>query len=351
MSKKIGIILIGGTGYGAKEFLRLSLNHRELEIFQVCSTSEQGNDVQDTHKELLGLMDKEFSSEMNLDLLDGFSYKFLILALPHGESQKFVLKNFQECKEKQIHIIDLSGDFRIKNKTVREYFYPSKEDLSPDILSSFAYGLSEINREEIKTTTNIANPGCFSSGAILSLSPLVQSFSDRIMNIAIDGKSGSSGGGKNPNQKFHHPELNSSSYAYSQLTHRHLGEIEESLSMFGLDKIAFTPHVIPISRGMIISSYVFSSESLDKNEILDAYKAAYKDEPFIRIRESSPEIRLVAGSNFLDLNIVVKNNIVSITACLDNLIKGMAGQAIQNINIISDLDETTGLRTPALGLI
>ena len=351
MIDNIGIILIGGTGYGAKEFLRLSLNHAKLEIVQICSSSEQGNKVQDTHKELINLLDREYSAELDLNSLSGFKNKFLVLALPHGQSQNFIGKNYSECKKRNIHILDLSGDFRIKDKTTRGIWYPSVIDLEEEIFNSFSYGMCEINRKEIKNSQNIANPGCFSTGAILSIYPLVKSMKNKILNIAIDGKSGSSGGGKSPKNAFHHPELNASAFSYSALKHRHESEMEECLGLENLNKLAFVPHVIPLSRGMLVSSFIFTSCEHSQEEIDEIYKTTYKNEPFVRLLDTPPEIRLVAGSNFIDINVVVRKNVISVTACLDNLVKGMAGQAIQNINIISGEDETMGLNLAPLGLL
>lgn len=351
MTDKIGITLVGGTGYGAKEFLRLSLNHPKFEIVQVCSASEQGNKIQNSHRELLKLIDKEFSKNLNLDSLTPFKSKFIILALPHGESQNFIYEHYLECKNRGIHILDLSGDFRIKHKQTREAWYPTKATLDEDIYNSFTYGLCEINQEKIKNSQNIANPGCFSTGAILSLYPLVKALGDKILNIAVDGKSGSSGGGKSPKNAFHHPELNSSAFSYNALNHRHEAEMVDCLGLEIQTKLAFVPHVIPLSRGMMISSFVFTSTELTQEDVSQIYKKEYEKGPFIRLLESPPEIRLVAGSNFIDMHIVVRKNVISITACLDNLVKGMAGQAIQNINIVCGEDERLGLNLAPLGLL
>lgn len=351
MKNKIGIILIGGTGYGAKEFLRLSLNHPLIETVQVVSISQDGHKIQNTHRELYNLIDKEFSKDLKLELLNPYKNKFVVLALPHGESQNFINKHFQECIGNNIHILDLSGDFRIKEKAVREIWYPTKTTIDEDVFNSFTYGLSEISKESIKTATHIANPGCFATGAIISLYPLTKNLSPEIVNISVDGKSGSSGGGKSPKSAFHHPELNGSAFSYSALNHRHEAEMRECLKIKDANNFAFTPHVIPISRGMLVSSYIFLKTEISEDRINNLFKQEYGNSPFVRLLNSPPEIRLVAGSNFIDLHVVVRKSVISVTACLDNLVKGMAGQAIQNINIMSNEDEKLGLNLAPLGLI
>lgn len=347
---KIGAILIGGTGYGAKEFLRLSLNHPELEVVEICSKSESSKYISDLHREFKNILDSRFSQTPSLDLLTPFTHKFIVLALPHGESQLFVKDHFINCKENGIHILDLSGDFRITDTEKRETWYPNQHNLSEEIYKSFTYGLSEINKDQIKSAQNICNPGCFSTGAILSLYPLIKNYPDLIINIAIDGKSGSSGGGKSPKQTFHHPELNSSAYAYNVLKHRHEAEITDALGVEE-NKLAFVPHVIPLSRGMLISAYIFTKDKIKQDDLTNLYISTYKQSKFVRILSNPPEIRLVAGSNFIDIYPVVRDNVISITVAFDNLVKGMAGQAIQNINILSELKEDTGLKLAPLGLV
>jgi N-acetyl-gamma-glutamyl-phosphate reductase len=351
MTDKIGIILVGGTGYGAKEFIRLSLNHPKLELAQIYSRSESDHSIDSIHRELSHLTHLKFSSALDLDILSKYEHKFFVLGLPHGESQNFIELHFEECKINNIHIIDLSGDFRIKEKTVRELWYPTKTTINEDVFNSFTYGLSEINKESIKTATHIANPGCFATGAIISLYPLTKNLSAEIVNISVDGKSGSSGGGKSPKSAFHHPELNGSAFSYSALNHRHEAEMKECLNIQDNSSFAFAPHVIPISRGMLVSSYIFMKTEISEDRINSLFKQEYENSPFVRLLNSPPEIRLVAGSNFIDLHVVARKNVISVTACLDNLVKGMAGQAIQNINLMSGEDEKLGLNLAPLGLI
>ncbi len=347
--KSIGVIILGGSGYGAKEFLRLAILHPELEIASIISSTNSGELVSKIHKELNSLCNLKFSKTVDLDVLAQFAHKFIVLALPHEESEKFVINNFQELQTKQICILDLSGAFRLKNKTERSNYYgPIVKELTEEIINSFEYGLTEINSDKIKSATNISNPGCFATGAILSIHPLK---SLNILNIAIDGKSGSSGAGRGLKQNFHHPELSGSSFPYAVLKHRHSAEIIEYCIENKKINLAFTPHVIPISRGMLISSYVFLSESKSKQEIIELYTNTYKNCPFIRLVQDPSEIRLVAGSNFCDIYIEVKDNIICVTAALDNLIKGMAGQAIQNINLKCGLPESMGLNHSGLGLV
>lgn len=346
----IGCTLLGGTGYGAREFLRLAIQHPHIKVTQIVSSSASGKEIGSIHEELQGLISIRCTDQVDFSLLSPYKHRFVILALPHGESLSFYANHKEEIESADIHIIDLSGDFRIKDLDVRASHYGKlPEKLSSEDYNKFIYGLSETNRENIKKATHIANPGCYPTAAILALHPLTKNF--KVQSVIIDGKSGSSGAGRTPSQNFHHPELNSNAFAYKILEHRHEPEIMEHTHVHkNQNTFMFVPHVIPLSRGMMVTAYAQLSEDVPEKEIKQAFQEQYKDSLFVRIKDTAPNIRHVAGSNFCDIHIKTRNSQVVVTSCIDNLIKGMTGQAIQNINIISGRNESDGLKTPGLGL-
>ncbi len=348
--KKAACILIGGTGYGAKEFLRLSSQNRNIKITQVISKSAHGKRLEDVHQEFGKLFQLQFDSKPDLSGFDKFQHRFIILALPHGESLSFFATHKKQIRDMGIHVIDLSGDFRLKNMETRNKYYGKLPDeISSEDYQSFTYGLSEINKDAILRATHIANPGCYPTATLLALHPITAGC--KIRSIAVDGKSGSSGAGRTPSQAFHHPESNSNSFPYKVLEHRHEPEMIEHGKIPSSSSFMFVPHVIPLSRGMLITAYIELEESISETDIRELYHNTYKDSPFIRIRETPPQIRHVAGSNFCDLHVQVRDKQVVTTSCIDNLVKGMAGQAIQNINLMCGLEETEGLHLPGLGLL
>jgi N-acetyl-gamma-glutamyl-phosphate reductase len=349
-NKSTGCILIGGTGYGAKEFLRLASFHPEIEIIQIISKSASDTPVSSSHPELEGIYSLSFEKEPDFEKLKNHSHRFIVLALPHGESVNFVAEYEEKVRSLNIHIIDLSGDFRLKDHNEREQWYgPLSDNISKACYERFTFGLTELDRASIKKATHIANPGCYATAAILAIAPISNSF--KLQSIVVDGKSGSSGGGKNPSQAFHHPELHSNAFSYKALDHRHEPEIIDHASIDKDCSFMFVPHVIPLSRGMLVTCYFQLVEEISAEDIHATFERYYQESPFVRIRKNPPQIRQVAGSNFCDLHITVRNKQVVVTSCIDNLIKGMAGQAIQNINCIADLDETTGLLFPGLGVV
>lgn len=346
---KTGIIIVGGTGYGAKEFLRLSLFHPFIEIVQILSSSASGKKIGDIHKELEGLISLSFESSLDLNLLKNYSKKFIILALPHGESLSFYINNKKTIEELNIHIIDLSGDFRLKDISLREKHYGHlPKAISLDDYNSFTYGLSELNKNEIKKAKHIANPGCYPTASLLAIAPLIKNF--ELSSIVIDGKSGSSGAGRSPSASFHHPELNANSFPYKVLEHRHEPEMLEYGKVSTNTCFMFVPHVIPISRGMLITSYIELKEEIEPKQIELAFTDFYKNSKFIRLRDTPVEVKNVCGSNFCDIFLKVREKQVVVCSTIDNLVKGMAGQAIQNINIISNYEEDEGLKLPGLGI-
>ena len=348
MKSKIGVILIGGSGYGAKEFLRLSEFHPEITIEQITSRGNSQLTVGEIHQNLVRYKDLKFSAEATFESLKDYPNKFAVLALPYESSIEFIKNNQLALEKNKIRIIDLSGGCRLKNKSTRTKFYPDSSHLEDKIYDSFQYGLPELFKTEIKSANNIANPGCYATCGILSLAPITKL---PISHVAIDGKSGSSGAGRTLSEDFHHPELNASGFAYKIGKHRHQPEIRENLGLSEETEFTFAPHVIPISRGMMVTTYAFFKESQKKGDVNLLFKNFYEASPFVRIRSNPPKIKNVIGSNFCDIFIEAEDKQVVISVVIDNLTKGMAGQAIQNMNIMSGLNEDLGLIGPGIGLV
>ena len=222
--KKIGITIIGGTGYGAGELLRLLINHPNAEICSVVSSSKGGEKISSSHPQLAGFYDSTFDEKVDLSKLSSYEKAFIITALPHGVSSSFIVDIFPDLKKNNINLIDLSGDFRLEDSKLRKEFYENNPKIE-EVAKNFVFGLPEINREKIKSASFIANPGCFALTSILALAPFAKM--DIKASVAIDGKSGTSGGGRTLNQAFHHPTSNSNAFAYKVLCHRLEVEISQ----------------------------------------------------------------------------------------------------------------------------
>ena len=343
--KKIGISIIGGTGFGAGELLRLLISHPEVEVSSVVSNSKAGERISSIHPHLAGFYDFNFSQKVDFEKLSSYEKPVIITALPHSVSSGFIVDALLGIEKYNISVIDLSGDFRLKDAKLREAFYANTPEIEK-VSKNFVFGLPEINRKEIKGSRFISNPGCFALTSILALTPLAQ-FGIKA-NVAIDGKSGTSGGGRSLNQAFHHPTSNSNAFAYKVLAHRHEVEISEALGEHCFE-LSFVPHVIPASRGIYITAHAFLDNKISDKDIFKAYRDFYSDSPFVRLRSKPPQLYQVVGSNFCDIFITVRNKTVVVNAASDNLIKGMCGTAIQNLNLISGLEETTGLVKAGMG--
>ena len=251
-------------------------------------------------------------------------------------------------------MIDLSGDYRYNDKAVYEEWYKQPHS-SPELLDVSVYGMPELHREEIKKTSLIGNPGCYTTCSILGLAPLLKYGVIDTKHIIIDAKSGVSGAGRGLSVDIHFCECTESMKAYKIATHRHTSEIEQELSLVaGEDiKLSFTPHLVPMKRGIYATIYADLKEMKTKEELLGYYHKCYDNEPFIRIYdEGIPESNHVAGSNFVDIGLCVDERLgrVIITSTIDNLVKGAAGQAVQNMNLLCGFPETQGLAAPGFYL-
>ncbi|WP_456373038.1 N-acetyl-gamma-glutamyl-phosphate reductase [Methanocaldococcus sp.] len=333
----IEVSIIGATGYTGAELLRLLSNHREVEVKYITSRKEEGKHVFKVHPHLKGI--KKYENLYFTNDLDKIDVDLIFTATPHGASMEIV----PDFIERGIKVIDLSGDYRFEDISLYEKYYKIKHKGLVD--AKIAYGLPELHRKEIKEAQLVANPGCFPTGCILAVAPLVK---EKIIEerIIFDSKTGVSGAGINPTETTHFPNVNENINPYKITTHRHTPEIEKELKKLGNVKVSFTPHLAPITRGILTTAHTFLVENLDREDIIKIYEKFYKDEIFIRIfSEEIPKLTWVRGTNFCDIGgfEIDEHNRLVIISAIDNLVKGASGQAIQNMNIMFGFDEKEGL--------
>ena len=345
----INVGIIGATGYVGIEIVRLLQNHPQINITTVVSQSFVGKKISDVYPNLRNVFDMECEG-LDIDKISDKADIF-ITALPHGVSKEVIPK----LVEKNKRIIDHSGDFRYKCVEVYEKWYNAKHGM-PELLDISVYGLPELHREAIKTAKIIGNPGCYPTCSILGIAPLISNNLIDKKNIIIDAASGVSGAGRSTELSNSFCECTENFKAYKVSTHRHTSEIEQELSLLAGEEIlvSFTPHLAPMKRGMLSTIYANLSCEKSASELIGLYKEFYKNEYFVRILEEGnlPETKHVAGSNYIDIGIVVDKrlNRVIVLSAVDNLGKGAAGQAVQDLNIMCELPEQTGLVTSGLYL-
>lgn len=324
---KIKVGIVGGAGYTGGELLRILIYHPQVEIGFINSKSNAGNFISDVHTDLFGDTDLKFTGELSNDI------DVLFLCMGHGDSVKFLSSNkFDE----RIRIIDLSQDFRLKAKSRID----NRE---------FVYGLPELNREKIKEAYNIANPGCFATAIQLGLLPLA---AKGLINdeVHTSGTTGSTGAGQSLSETSHFSWRNNNLSAYKILEHQHLKEIGESLLQLqpGLSrKVNFIPYRGNFTRGIMITSYLKSD--LSREEANKLYVDYYKDHPFTHVSMSNPHLKQVVNTNKCILYLEKHDDTLVIISMIDNLTKGASGQAVQNMNLLFDLDERMGLGLKSVG--
>ncbi len=342
--KKISIA--GATGYTGIELLRLLVKHPEVEIAALTAESHAGKNIAAVAPSLKGWVDQ---SLVKLSPQIAQECDVLFLALPHTTSMKHVPELLQsDCK-----IIDLSADYRLQDAGVYGDWYQTPH-LNPELLSQAVYGLPELHRKAIKKAQLVANPGCYPTGAILALAPLVQQDWADSTSIILDSKSGVSGAGRKLSQGTQFCEANESVAAYGLGDHRHTPEIEQELSGLAGQQltVTFSPHLMPMTRGLLTTAYVSLKNAIDLQTLHDHFAKFYKNERFVRVLEAGQYANTahVAGSNFCDIGVQVdtRNQRAIVTSAIDNLMKGASSQAIQNMNLMLGIDETTGLDAPPL---
>lgn len=348
MKKRFGIAIIGGTGYGAGELLRLLAHHPHIEAAAVVSRSQAGRSVASTHTHLLGISSLQFEESLPNQWNAPYERSAVVLALPSGRAVTTMRDLRARDIPTTVSFIDLSGDLRLSSQTTHEAFYPECP-FEPELRSQFVYGLTELAATTIRDARFITNPGCLATAAILALKPL--GWNQIVAPIVVDAKTGTSGAGREPQASMHHPSRSADFTAYKALQHRHEPEILQALgrSFSSESEMMFIPHLIPIPRGVLVTAYATLREPIARDTLMARYRDTYKSSPFIRFRESPPRVVDVVGTNFCDLHIVTRGRQVVVMSAIDNLGKGMAGQCIQNLNLMFGLPQETGLLLPALG--
>jgi len=334
---KLKIAIFGGSGYGGSELLRILLQHPNAELQFVTANEQAGKAVSDVHKNLLGLTDLTFTkADDELSSLTDIDCAFF--ALPHGQAMEIAPKLPANVK-----VIDLSGDFRLSDADIFAKHY-GREHVAMNAQSQFVYGLTETNREVIKSATRIANPGCFATATLLGLAPLVAN-SLLSCRVIVDAKTGSSGSGAKAAANTHHPQRSTSFYAYKPFTHQHVPEIEQELKSIGewSNELIFMTHSLPVARGIFASIYCEMKRELSAADARAMFADFYRDSFFIRLVEGSPDINWVKTTNFCDIGFAARGRQLVVFTAIDNLVKGAAGQAVQNMNLMFGLEEKTGL--------
>ncbi|MFC2154288.1 N-acetyl-gamma-glutamyl-phosphate reductase [Candidatus Altiarchaeota archaeon] len=335
--------IIGGSGYTGGELLRLLILHPEIEVEAITSESYVGEFVSSSHPNLRKQTDLKFVSKESLE-----SYDVLFFCTPHGTSMNMVPEFLDKAKT----IIDLSADYRLKNPQDYVTWYGS-EHSHPELLKDAVYGIAEIHREEMKKAKIISGAGCLATSAILALYPLFKEKVVQTEQVVVDSKVGSSAAGNKPSLGSHHPERSGCVRNYQPVMHRHTAEMEQELEFGVKPTVSFTPHAIEMVRGILSTCHVFLKKTMDEKEIWGIYRSYYSQEPFIRIVKDRkgvyrfPEPKLLTGSNFCDIGFVrdTHSTRLVVISAIDNLMKGAAGAAVQNMNIKLGLDETLGLES------
>lgn len=337
----MNVSVVGGSGYIGGELIRLLLEHPEVSLQQVTSERLAGKFIQLAHPNLRNATDLRFSRSEDLENCD-----ILFVATPHGFSMNHMADFFEIAPR----IIDLSSDFRLRHSELYERWY-GYEHTNPDLLESAVYGITELHRDEIRKASLVACAGCLATSAILALAPLARRGVIDREHIVVDSKIGSSASGNKSSDSSHHPERANVVRCYGPTMHRHTAEMEQELD-FGNDiRISFSPHAVDMVRGIMTTSHLFLTEDLDDRAIWELYREQYADEPFIRIVKERqgvyryPEAKLLIGSNYCDIGFERESraNRLVVMSAIDNLVKGGAGQAVQNMNVMCDFDEKTGL--------
>ncbi len=336
-NSKLRVGIFGGSGYGGAELLRLLLLHPHVEIALVTANEHAGKAVGDVHRNLYGLTGLRFTA-MPEDFESLSELDFVFLSLPHGQAIDVVPRLPQGLK-----IIDLSGDFRLRDRETFERFY-NRQHTAMDAQGEFVYGLTETNRETIKKASRISNPGCFATATLLGLAPLI---ARNLLQgrVIVDAKTGSSGSGAKAAPNTHHPQRMNSFYAYKPFTHQHVPEIEQELRAVGdfTHELIFMTHSLPVARGIFASIYVETKTEMTVEDVRAVFADFYKDSFFVRLVENSPDINWVKTTNFCDLGFAARGRQLVVFSAIDNLVKGAAGQAVQNMNLMAGIDEKTGL--------
>lgn len=339
MDRKVSIL--GATGYAGAELMRILYNHPNAEVVHITSERHAGEHITALYPHLRGLYDMELESMRDIARI-GADSDFVFIGLPHGHAMEVG----RTLAGMRTRIIDLGADYRFDDTDVYEAWYHVRHTHAD---APRTYGLSELCRDAVRTAKIIGNAGCFTTASILALAPLAKERLVDVNTILVDAKSGVSGAGRGAKTANHFPELYDNFRAYNVAHHRHTPEIEQEIGKLAGEKatISFTPHLVPMSRGILATCYATLKEGVTEDDVDAAYEKIYRNEHFIRLlgRGAYPSTKEVRGSNFCDIawHIDARTHRVIALSAIDNLVKGAAGQAVQNFNIACGFDETTGL--------
>lgn len=342
----IKVSVIGASGYGGAETVRLLITHPQVRLLYVTAETNKGAPMSSLYPNLRGFVDQTMI-EADLARI-GSESDVTIVSLPSGTAMRLV----PELLKQGSKVIDVAADFRLKQAELYPQWYKVTH-IAPEYLDEAVYGLPELHRDAIVTARLVANPGCYPAAALLALAPLLRAGKVRPEGIVIDAKSGVSGAGRGGGGGFGYSEANENVKAYSVVGHNHTAEIEQELSGVAgrVVQVVFTPHLIPMTRGILVTAYAPLAADLADGEAMALYQQAYAHEPFVRVLDNAlPETKATLGSNYCDVTVRVNQRAgmaIAITA-IDNLGKGAAGQAVQNLNLMCRLPEETGLKFPGL---
>ncbi len=337
--KTTGVAIVGASGYAARELIRILLGHPGVTITAATSRQDESPRLDELHPSLAGRIDLACEAFDAARIAERARIAFL--ALPHTASMVIV----PGLLERGVRVIDLSADYRLRDPAVYADWY-GHVHTDQARLATAVYGLPELFRARIESAHLIGNPGCYTSASILGLAPLVARDLIERTGIIIDAKSGVSGAGRAPKANFHFPECNESLTAYSVGRHRHTPEIEQVLGDVAAGpplEVIFTPHLIPMDRGILATIYAQPKHPVAERELLELYRSFYEGEPFIRVVGHAPATKDSAHTNFCDLTVRVVRGKILVLSALDNLIKGAAGAAVQNLNLMLGFPETLAL--------
>lgn len=334
---KVKVGILGGSGYTAVELIKILLRHPGAEI--VAITSRQAEHIADLHPALLGRIDVR-CEPFDADALKVKGVQVAFGCLPHGTS----MESIPPLLERGIRVIDLSADYRLRDPNVYQQWYKETHHDTKN-LAQAVYGLPEVYGDKLAGAKLVANPGCYPQTAILGLAPLVANKLVELSGIVIDSKSGVSGAGRTPKLNVHFPECNESVSAYAVGNHRHTPEIEQALSdLAGAPvSVIFTPHLMPMDRGIFSTIYATPTRAVAEPELVELYQSYFADKPFVRVRTNLPATKDTTGTNFLDVCVRAVRGKVLVLAAEDNLVRGASGVAVQNFNRVFGFDERTGL--------
>ncbi|MGQ4807349.1 N-acetyl-gamma-glutamyl-phosphate reductase [Candidatus Entotheonellaceae bacterium PAL068K] len=344
--QRIKASIIGASGYGGAETVRLLTAHPQVDIVHVTAETQQGQAMSDLYPNLRHFVDQAMIA-VEAERI-GHDSDVTFVSLPSGKAMHLVPALLEQGSK----VIDIAADFRLRTPALYPTWYAFTH-VAPDYLDQGIYGLPELHREAIKQTRLLANPGCYSVAALLALIPLLRAGQVQTSGLIIDAKSGVSGTGRGSGGGFGYAEVNENLRAYSVAGHNHTAEIEQELSAIAGSpvRVVFTPHLVPMTRGILATVYAPLNGALSELDALHLYAEAYRDAPFVRVlHDALPQTKATLGSNYCDLTVKIdhRTHTAIAIAAIDNLGRGAAGQAIQNMNLMFGLSETTGLHHPGM---